>query len=299
MFGTGTLALTDPEESDGNAVNPFASNDDEVSDKPSNVKNDQTGQGYGSLEDSATKSPDHGSLWTLPTPATSLLGKSDDSKGAFFGSNDKIDDSKEEEEEDKEEDGVMDEVTFHEKTGRPREPTRHCVVRFFFTMQSFGIITNLILLVSQILPIIFVPVASADMSYLALKVYLCVFSIIFLLIEFDHPAIPFLRKASFLKTFASRGFLYTFLGLVCFDEANSEAAFEALEDEDSEFAAHFQVSWFALFNVIAAWSLIGLGVLYFLMGIVCLQKIRNRYVYDDRQKWKAYREALEKWDHDV
>eukprot|EP00535_Pseudo-nitzschia_heimii_P003983 CAMPEP_0197180878 /NCGR_PEP_ID=MMETSP1423-20130617/5327_1 /TAXON_ID=476441 /ORGANISM="Pseudo-nitzschia heimii, Strain UNC1101" /LENGTH=315 /DNA_ID=CAMNT_0042631013 /DNA_START=76 /DNA_END=1020 /DNA_ORIENTATION=- len=287
LFGTGNLALTDPDDSDGDDENPFASTDD-VSDvgksKSSKPKNKK---GYGSTEGSTSKPPDHGSLWTLPTAATSLLGKSDDSKPAFF--DDKTDASKEDDDNGK--DDVIDEITFHEKTGRPHKPSRHWIVRVFFTIQTFGIITNLALLVSQILPIVFVPVSSVDMSYVALKIYLCAFSIIFLIVEFDHPSIPFLRKASFLKTFASRGFLYTFLGLVCFDEADSEAAFEALEEQNSDFAAHFEVSWFAVFNVIAAWSLIGLGALYFLMGIVCLQKIRNRYVYDDRQKWKAHREA--------
>jgi len=285
LFGAGKLALTDPDESDDDPEIPFGGSSD-VSDAG---KSKESAKGYGSTNSSTPASPKN-SLWTIPTPVTSLLGKSEDSKDDVFNFDEKADGSKQGDEED----AVMDEETFHEKTGRPKAPSRHWIVRLFFAIQSFGIITNLALFVSQILPLLFVAVTSTGKTYLALKVYLCALAIIFLIIEFDHPRIPFLRKASFLKTFSSRGFLYTFLGLVCFDEANSEAALGALKVNN--IASVFQVSWFALLNVIAAWSLVGLGLLYFLMGILCLQKVRNRYVYDDRQKWKAYREALAKWD---
>jgi len=98
--------------------------------------------------------------------------------------------------------------------------------------------------------------------------------------------IEFFRSLPNLK----RGFVYTFFGLICFEEAYSEKAHKMIEEAEKSLLT---VSWFAIANRIAAFSLITLGSLYFLMGIFCLQSVRNRYVYGDRATWKAYRDAMD------
>lgn len=307
LFGTGKLPLADPCEHD-HSVNPFGDNDDlsdtsksKSSGTSKQPKKQQTVKGYGSTDSNTSpKTANRSSLWTIATPATSQKKNDDEesldkNKDDDFDSNFDPEDSKQGVGGDSDEENVMDEITFHERTGRPHPPTRHCCLRIFITVQTFGIATNLALLVSQVLPMVFVSWTTANKEYIALKIYLCAFALIFLVIEIDHPSIPFLRKASFLKTFASRGFLYTFFGLVCFGEADSEAAYKSLEGKTQDLGTIFEVSWFGLVNLIAAWSLMALGTLYFVMGIFCLQRVRNRYVYDNRQKWKLYREAMDKW----
>ena len=279
LFGKGKLDLTDPSETDG-TEKPLDESDNH---SETTSKSKEQSNGYGSI-DTTPASPKN-SLWTIPTPVSSRErdGDEDDvpKNDIWIEGNKKQAD---------------EEAGFHERPGRPTKPTRHCIVSMFYTIESFAMITNLTLLVSQVLPLIAISWDDADPEYLALKIYLCVFAIIFLFVEIDHPSIPFLRKASFLRTYVSRGFLYTFFGLVCFEEAGSEKAYAALEARAQNDSSVFRVSWFALVNQIAAISLISLGIFYFLMGIVCLQKVRTKYVYDDRQKWKAYREAVEKWD---
>lgn len=293
LFGKGNLDLTDPDETDS----------------PKKGSKTNSPKGYGSTESNSPKAPKQ-SFWTLDTPATSdpPPPTDEDSEPEHWadekegGSPKKGGSSGEDwanEDDDDVENGddspVMDEATFNEQTGRPRRPTRHCCLRMFNAIGTYAMITNLALLISQLLPLITIPWEENDLSYLVLKVYLCVFAIILFFVEVDHPAIPFLKKASFLRTFATRGFLYTFFGLVCFNEADSEKAYNALRAQNEDLLSLFQVSWYALFNQLAAWSLISVGILYFLLGILCMQPVRNRYAYHDRQKWKAYREALEKW----
>jgi hypothetical protein len=290
LFGKGKMDLTDPDETD-NKANDDASD----ADKSKASKTTKPTKGYGSTDSSAPTSP---SFWTIKTKATSPKEDSHDDDDDNDDSNndkDNRDDWENGGGDGDEEEGVMDEDTFNERTGRPSKPTRHWIVRIFFTVETYAIATNLTLLVSQALPLVSVPWAESDPGYLALKIYLCVFALLFLFVEIDHSSIPFLRKASFLKTFVSRGFLYSFFALVCFDEADSEKAYKALEEKNKQEASIFRVSWYALINQIAAASLLALGLLYVLMGILCLQRVRNRYVYDDRQKWKAYREALDTW----
>jgi len=285
LFGTGKLALTDPDKID-DAENPF---DD--SDESKEPKKQQPNKGYGSTESTTPTPPSRSSLWTIPTAATSPVCN-DDIDLDFDNDHD---DSKQ-----GDSDGdCSTEISFHERSGRPLKPTRHWLVRIFFAIQSYALMVNLALLVSQVLPMVFVPLTDSDKGYIALKTYLCIFAIIFLVLEIDHPSIPFLRKASFLKTYASRGFLYTFFGLICFEEAYSEKAHKALQNTDERLVTVFNVSWFALVNLIAAGALMSLGILYVLMGICCLQRVRNRYVYGDRQKWKAYREAIVKWGQEA
>ena len=294
MFGKGKLDLTDPEEAEDD-VKPTGESDDNSNaskSKASSTNEQSSTKGYGSTDISSPKN----SLWTIETAATSPQNNNneDDRKSTWEDENGS---SKQDASGNDEEAARDTEEVFHERPGRPPKPTRHCCVRMFFAVETFAIITNLTLFLSQLLPMLSASWEESDKGYLALKIYLCVFAIIFLLVEIDHDSISFLRKASFLRTFCSRGFLYTFFGLVCYEEADSAKAYKALKAKVSELSSVFEVSWAALINQIAAISLISLGVLYFLMGIFCLQRLRNRHVYNDRKKWKEYREALEKWDH--
>jgi hypothetical protein len=110
------------------------------------------------------------------------------------------------------------------------------------------------------------------------------------MVEYDLN-IPFVRQSVFLQTYASRGFLYSFLGLTCLEEAYSERVNDMLAHANEK----FHVAWFALFLQVSAWSLCALGVLYFVMGLFCMKRVRDKLVKQDRERWKEYREALKEW----
>ena len=38
-----------------------------------------------------------------------------------------------------------------------------------------------------------------------------------------------------------------------------------------------------------------IGVLYMLMGVFCLQGLRNKLKANEKEEWKKYREAMKNW----
>lgn len=255
---------------------------------------------YGSTETSS-----RGSFWTIPTDVTSPVlskRKSAESGPESTAIDDfprRIDHHEHEEQQDEEEPAFSEATPLVRGPSRGLDPPKqNCCVKIFSTVTVFALVTNLTLIVSQILPLVLYPLKEFEPSFLALKVYLCIFSILLIVVEVDNDNVPFFRDALFLKTYATRGFFYTFLGLVCFDLSHLEKTRQMTRDNaDSKMIPSFDDSWFALVDLIAACELIALGILYFLMGIICLQGIRNRWVQEERQKWKNYREAVKAWEN--
>lgn len=99
LFGAGKVALTDPDESDDEPEIPSGGSDD-VSDA---ANSKESVKGYGSTDDTPV-SPKN-SLWTIPTPVTSLLGKKEITNDDVFNFDEKADGEKEGDEEN----AVMDE----------------------------------------------------------------------------------------------------------------------------------------------------------------------------------------------
>jgi len=259
LFGTGKLTLSDP-----------------TLDKASKLGDDNDNITIGSNKNkpkSYGTTTNRSSLWTIPTSSTgenSVKGSQDSNRGGNDG------------------DDYSTVITYNNISGRPDLPERKWPVKLFFFIEVYALSTCVILLVSQLLPMIFIPFSEFSFGYFCLKIYMCLFSVLFILVEIDYPPFTFINRAIFLTTFATRGFLYTFFGLICFEEAYSETASLKLEASSSM----FEVSWYAIANRIAAFSLVSLGILYFLMGILCLQKIRDQFVYGDRATWKAYKNAM-------
>lgn len=172
-----------------------------------------------------------------------------------------------------------------QKSSRPKKPRRSCCLRIFFVIELYALLSCLGLLLSQILPVVVMDVRQMEPVDLALKAYISLFSLLFMIVEYDPP-IPFIRKAAFLQAYLSRGFLYSFLGLTCLEEAYSERVVDMLAHPLDE----FHIAWFSLFLQISAWCLSALGILYAIMGLFCMKRLRDKLYREDRQKWKAYRE---------
>lgn len=53
----------------------------------------------------------------------------------------------------------------------------------------------------------------------------------------------------------------------------------------------FHIAWFTLLIQISAWALCVVGVLYFVLGLFCLKRLRDKLVLHDQAKRKTYQEA--------
>jgi hypothetical protein len=177
---------------------------------------------------------------------------------------------------------------------KPHMPNQNPCLWLFHLLQGVAVISALCLLVTQAIPITLDAKTSepVQMNFLsvALKVYISLFCIIFVLIELNLN-IPFLRSSELLQTFLSRGFIYSFLGLICVEEAYSERVRDIVSHGKDE----FHVGWLAIFMQISSWFMLGVGALYMLLGVFCLRGFRDRLNQKEQDDWKKYREELKVW----
>jgi hypothetical protein len=177
---------------------------------------------------------------------------------------------------------------------RPHMPNDNPILWLFHLLQGVAVIAALCLLVTQAIPITLDvstthPVEITFLS-LALKVYISLFCITFALVESNLP-IPFIRTSELLQAFISRGFIYSFLGLICVEEAYSERVRDIISHGKDE----FHVGWLAIFMQISSWCMLAVGALYMLLGVFCLRGVRDRMHRKEQEDWKKYREDMKVW----
>ena len=173
------------------------------------------------------------------------------------------------------------------ESGRPEVPRRNCLLALFNFIEGCGVLTSLCLMLTQVMPIILIPVDEIGAMSLVLKIYVSIFCLLFIMVECDVP-ITFLRNASFLQAYFSRGFLYSFLGISCLEEAYSER----VKDMVAHARDQFHVAWFSLFMQVSSWMMLALGLSYMVFGLCCLKRFRDMMAEDYRQHWADYKEAL-------
>ena len=172
---------------------------------------------------------------------------------------------------------------------KPHMPQRNWCLDFFRLVSAVTTVSSLALLATQLIPLFLAPNSQGYFD-VALKVYCTLFCFLFIFVECDVP-IPVIRESDLLQTYVSRGFLYSFLGLICLQEAYSERVKEMVKVAEDE----FHVAWASLFMQISSWLIFSCGLLYMLMGLCCLKKLRDRIRKKDRIRWQKYRKELKRW----
>lgn len=87
------------------------------------------------------------------------------------------------------------------------------VLLFMQFIEAFSILSCATLMVTQIFPLFFIPLSEINPGALVLKFYISIFCVVFILVEYDAP-IGFLKESQILQNYFSRGFVYSFLGVV-------------------------------------------------------------------------------------
>lgn len=181
LFGTGNLSLHDG-EGDSNIKNNKERTIDveQPSGKPASYGAVSTEQSDDEDED------EHEVEHTVITTATSASGGS--SKVSSKAGNKKKQPKK-----------VVRQIVITE-SGKPEMPRPNCLMATFHFVESLGVITCLALMASQVIPLVVVPFNELGVANVCLKVYIAVFCVLFVFIEWDAP-FRFLRDASFLQTY--------------------------------------------------------------------------------------------------
>lgn len=110
---------------------------------------------------------------------------------------------------------------------------------------------------------------------LVLRIYVIVMCIMVMMNELQFT--KFIRDSAILRMWISRGMFYTFVGVL------------GMEENDAGVAEHKGVSGrqaaLQFVKVVALLMLVA-GLVYFVMGCLCIQLVKNRVVADYEQRCK-------------
>lgn len=104
-----------------------------------------------------------------------------------------------------------------------------------------------------------------------------------MIVELEIP-IPFIKDSAIFNNWTSRGFLYSFIGLIGMEEAYSSR----VEDLVGHASDSFHVAWVPMFMQISSWIMFAIGCMYMVMGICCLVRWRNKLRDGYRQRLEEY-----------
>jgi hypothetical protein len=176
----------------------------------------------------------------------------------------------------------------------------------FHLLEGIAITAAMALLVTQIMPFILEQIDSTEREEkhtntvtmnvltIALRFYVTLFCCLFIMTElgtsFVHQTLPLLQH------YSSRGFLYSFLGLICADEAYSERIKETLSLSSNGTTNIQHIGWASIFMEVSSWFMLGIGIVYMLLGMCCCKRVRDHYKQKEIDAWKQYKLDLQTWN---
>lgn len=186
--------------------------------------------------------------------------------------------------------GGMDVDEDEEEDAAPIKPRRNCCHSFFIIVQIAAVLANLCMITLEVVPAIYVlnsgKPEKLQILDLVLRSYFTFFSLLFLVAELEW-------FNSSLSNWIIKGFLYSFLGVVAKEQHLAMLANGTLVVKQNT-KAYWNGVWAALFVQVSSWWLIGIGILYFLMGIFFLRELRNRFREQYQTRLREYKEATKR-----
>ena len=192
------------------------------------------------------------------------------------------------------------------ETIKPDRPTYNACLYMFHLLEGIAITAAMALLVTQIMPFILVQIDSTqkqeqqtntmtmNLLTIALRIYVTLFCCLFIMTElgtsFVHKTLPLLQY------YSSRGFLYSFLGLICAEEAYSERIKETLSLSTNGATNIQHIGWASIFMEVSSWFMLGIGIVYMLLGMCCCKRVRDHYQQKETDAWKQYKIDLQAWN---
>jgi hypothetical protein len=138
---------------------------------------------------------------------------------------------------------------------KPHRPHHNPCLWLFHLLEGIAVVASCCLLTTQILPLLFIPfhdiANQIGVLNMALRIYIALFCILFALTELS---VPIIRNSPLLTTYLSRGFLYSFVGLICVEEAYSERVTDIIKH-----SREIHVGWAAIFMEVSSWCMLATG----------------------------------------
>lgn len=186
------------------------------------------------------------------------------------------------------ESGIISRTTA-ETLNMPHRPHDNPCLYIFHIFSAIAVMSSTCLIATQIIPIVWLAnhnQVSENLLTLGLKSYITLFCVMFVVVEADLK-VPLIRSSPLMQNYFSRGFIYSFIGLVCVEESYSERIKDSITARDA-----FHVGWIAIFMQISSWFMLGVGLVYMLFGMCCLKRLRDRLKQNEIEAWRKYREDM-------
>ena len=153
-------------------------------------------------------------------------------------------------------------------------PRRKPLHVFFILISILTALSALNMGIGQFLGIAFAQVG--PIQYV-MRIYVILLCVLTILNELEWPS--FVRESTILSWWVTRGAFYCFIGVL------------GLEENDVDiYKVNGRNAALGYIKVVA-WLMIGCGILYFVMGVVCLQFVLKRMREDYKQRCERAKEA--------
>lgn len=147
-------------------------------------------------------------------------------------------------------------------TSNPTSSKRSCAHRFFRFVKFLAVVSSLMLFVGQCVAIFY---GRASRVQVVLKLYVMAFCILIIMTEMEWTRLA--TESKLLVNWMGRGFSYSFVGLVSVEENDVMVRFINVS-----LAGKTQL----MFIEAVAYMMVGVGVIYFILGLSCCKSVSDR-----------------------
>jgi len=163
-------------------------------------------------------------------------------------------------------------MSAREQLEEQRNPSRRCMHRFFNMIALMTGVCGFLMGLGQIIGMTY---EDLDMISYVLRVYILVLCGLVTLIEAEWTA--FIINSSILRVWITRGLFYAFIGIIGIQQNDN-----VIDRDDDRRILNKSPS--LQFIRVVAWLMVGCGLLYFGMGVACLQIYYNRLRRDYEER---------------
>lgn len=221
-------------------------------------------------EDSGKTAEDTGGAETSPLIAAETSGEEDDSNKYGTAADEEIGLDRQGEAESGPGEGADTTEAVEEEKDFDFTTSCHA---FFITVSSVSLLTLLAMIIAQLLLFF----SEDDFFSQLLRAYIIIFCFLFMFVELEWPT-WISHKLIGVNNWMVRGLIYSFIGLVGMEESSTVLATKP-----------FSLMAISVFIGVSSWVLVGVGVLYLLLGMLCMrslkEKVRDDY-YEKKEKGK-------------
>ncbi|EJK65646.1 hypothetical protein THAOC_13474 [Thalassiosira oceanica] len=155
----------------------------------------------------------------------------------------------------------------------------------FNLIRIVAVVANFMMLAQQLLPLVLLKEESTLLQN-AVRAYMIIFCVSFIVLELRIPLLS--RIAMPNSNWILKGFMYSFIGLIGMEQDLALKVEDIAAGTSSLLNPDYGTMIATLFLTLTTWIMIGIGAVYTLMGLLCMQSW-----YENMEK--KHRERVREW----